>query len=259
MFAIEISKILPLFPNQAYIEFEVSGVEHLSVPLPTLTFYIQRSESPQLEDSWELLNSSGTTKYYYIDQATRLLSFYQSIYYRAYVTRQLRRDEFLRRRKILYDEEIVLRKFSGRKMAILKRRHIGDRCDVCFDPNTKSVTKSHCSVCKGTGFKEPYYTPFTTYGARLPVVKEVEEQSDSGSETDYTKMQFLDYPTIHPQDLIIDLEVNDRYKVNKIEPTEMKRHTVHQEVIMTKLARTSAEYSIPIDNSLLELPTSIEL
>lgn len=272
MFNLSISKILFLYPNRAYIEFDVDNIETLRVPVPTLLFYVQRSESPHLEDSWETLNPNGTSDFYYLDETPRLLSFYQQTYYRVRtkygtklyysepttVERNSRNDELLRKRKILYDEDIVLRKFSGRKLAIIKRRHIGERCSKCYDPNTGNVTRSHCSDCYGTGFKNPYYKPFITYGARLPVYKEVDEVGhDHGNELDFNKYQILDYPTVSPQDLVVDVEVNDRYKVDRVEQTEIRRVIVHQELVVTKLSRTSMEYRWPIEADLIDWPTNI--
>ena len=272
MFTIEITKILPLFPNRAYVEFAVAGIETLSVPIPTLSFYVLRSEGEHPLDESILLNPLGTTGFYYIDTTPRLLSFYSQVNYQVYttylgtkyfspltkVTRHLTRDEFLRKRKMLYDEEIVLRKFSGVKIAIVKRRHIGDRCDICFDPNTKNVTRSHCKVCYGTGFKEPYYTPFVTYSSSLPPIREVDQiGQDHGLEVNYNKYQILDYPTVNPMDIMVDLAYNERYKIDRIEQTEIRRERVHQELTVTMLARTCVEYHWDIGNNLLEIPPSI--
>jgi len=277
MIDIEIEKILPLYPNRAYIDFKVEGVKKLNVPLPGLVFYLRRSETPHLEDSWEVVNptgSPGSTEFYFVDEHVRLLGFFNQYYYQVYTTyqgktyysdvvsstRNQRKDEFLRKRKILHDEEIVLKKFSGRKIAIVKRRHVGPRCPSCFDPNTGNVTRSHCRTCYGTGFVDPYYKPFITWGARLPVYKEVDELgNDHGNETDYSKYQILDYPSTNPQDLVIDLDVNDRYKVDRVEKTEMRRITVHQELVVTKLARTAIEYKWDFGKDLIDLPDSIEL
>jgi hypothetical protein len=55
----------------------------------------------------------------------------------------------------------------------------------------------------------------------------------------------------------VDLELNDRYKVDRVERTELRRYTVHQELVVTKLARTDMEYKWPIDPKLLEIPGSI--
>jgi hypothetical protein len=243
------------------------------VPLPTLEFTLLRAETEGLTvDSTKVVVASGITKFFYVDINPRLLSFYNGVYYQVYTdfggkryhsqvkgpTYDLRADEVARKRKMLYDEEIVLKKFSGRKLAILKRRHIGDRCDHCWDPNTMTVTSSNCRYCYSTGFKDPYYDPFITYGARLPEQKEVDEIGhDHGNEVDYTKYQILDYPTVTPQDLVVDLESNDRYKVDRIEQTEIRRFTVHQELVTTKLSRTSVEYKYPIQNDLFGLPLSV--
>lgn len=274
MFNLAITKIYPLYPTKAYIEFTAENPRVLRVPTPTIKFYIQRSETKNIEASWETINPTGTTEFFFVDDNVRLLSFYNTTYYRLYVVydnkkyyseptgivRNIRRDEFLRRRKILHDEAIVLQKFSGRRVAILKRRHVGERCPRCYDPNTGNTTRSHCRDCMGTGFLEPYYKPFITYAARLPVYKEVDEIGDlSGTERDNNKYQIMDYPTVMPQDLIVDLEVNDRYKIDRVEQTEMRRHPVHQELIITKLARTSIEYKWDIGEDLTGVPDTVEV
>lgn len=274
MVELRITKIFPLYPNRAYVEFTVDNPELLKVPVPVLTFFIERCEGQNVLDKWELANPQGTTGFYYVDTGIHLLSLNRVYNYRVSTTyanvkyfspitslfRHLRTDEILRKRKMLYDEEIVLRKYSGRKLAILKRRHWGPRCTKCYDPNTRSVTKSKCPECFGTSFQNPYYEPFITYGARLPNFQEVDELThDHGNEVDYTKYQVLDYPTVDAQDMIIELEANERYKVDRVEPTEIRREVVHQELVCTQLARSDIEYKYPIDNRLLSLPSSITL
>ena len=273
MFKLSISKIFPLYPTKVYLEFLVENLKELSLPKPTLYIFVERSES-ESNLQWELLTPQGIDSFFYIDPTPQLLSLWRTLSYRAYVEIKgiryysepisvkhlLTKEMFLRRRKILYDEELVLRKLTGLKIAILKRRHYGPRCTKCWDPNTNSVTLSGCPICFGTGFLNPYYPPFITYGSRVIKIKQVDEHNtESTNETDYTKMQILDYPTVTPQDVVVDIEINDRYKVDAVEQTEMRHEIVHQELSLTKLSRTEPEYKIVLDNRLLSIPSTISL
>ena len=271
-FSLTLKKILPIYPTRVYIEFEFNDLLSLGVPLHSLPIFIERSESNVSTTTWTLLTPGGIANYYYIDNTTQLLSFYRTTYYRGYVyvngrkvysetktpSHNLARHEYLRRRKMLYDEELVLRKFMGVKIAILKRRHIGDRCDICFDPNTNIVLNSHCPKCRGTGFIAPYYEPFITYGSRTPISKSVEEATNESShESDVSQLYMLDYPTVSPQDVIVDIETNDRYKADKIDQTEIRKELVHQIVTITKLEKASTEYNIILPKDIFKLPTTI--
>jgi len=256
------------------MEFELTGLKRISVPTPSYSIYIERSESPHVTDSWTLVNPTGCDEFYYIDDLPFLMNFTRKPYYRAYfnqgsekiysevetIGRDLPRHLFLVKRKILHDELLVLKKLTGVKIAVIKRRHWGEHCSTCYDPNTGRTTRTHCPECLGTGYKNPYHQPFLTYGKRLPEVENINLTRDNavGSD-DYTKMQLLDFPSLTPQDIIIDLAVNDRYKVEKVEPTELQRVVVHQEVIISKLARTAPEYKILIPNNLVDISDQISL
>jgi hypothetical protein len=257
-----------------YLEFELGNLKELSVPTQRLPIVVERSEFSGAEGTWETLNPEGTDLFYYVDEHVNLLSFYRSIFYRCYVVingkrtyssvstvqRELNKREFLIRRKILYDEELVLRKLIRNKIAIIKRKHLGNRCPECYDVNTGSVIKSNCKTCGGTGFLTSYYPPFITWGQRVPTTKEVTEVTDtpsSANEVDYTRLTILDYPTVAPQDVIVELDSNDRYKVDRVEQTEIRREIVHQELTLSKLNRADQLYKMAIPNSLLGVNESI--
>jgi hypothetical protein len=268
--AISITKLYPTYPSSVYMEFTMEDLKRISVPVPTLAVFVERSESTNPLDAWTLVNPTGCDNFFFVDNLPQLLTFNKTFYYRAYfkvgsvktysevrTTRDTlaQKKLWLARRKMLRDEYIVLKKLTGVKFALLKRRHFGARCPKCYDPNTGNVIVSQCTSCYGTGFVNPYYQPYVTYGKRAPRPSNLDSRPEfGGTETDIVKLEFPDFPTIAPQDILIDLDTNDRYKVDSVDKTELRRIVVHQEPTVSLLARTSIEYKYPLSTNILEIP-----
>ena len=157
----------------------------------------------------------------------------------------------LLRRKILRDLWILLEKVKkGWKFAILKRKHYGSRCTntQCWDPATRQALLQNCPVCHGTGWVDGYYDPFYTIGERRPTP--IQEKIDaSRSEEEVHRFMFLDYPALAKKDILVDVERNERFCVETVQPTEMQGIRVQQYVTATKLDRVDAVYTLDVDRN----------
>ena len=152
----------------------------------------------------------------------------------------------LLRRKILRDEYIRLKKLTGNTFYLLKRRHFGSRCTVCFDAATSEITNSRCSTCYGTSWVGGYFLPVSLLGAP----QESQVQSDLGTQTKddirMLRVQLLDFPRVDEGDLLIDMVHNRRLLVKQRYYTTLKTVTVHQTVTTSELERQAIEYAIPV-------------
>lgn len=122
---------------------------------------------------------------------------------------------------IIYQNDVLLSRILGRPPAkLLIKRRAGTRCFSCWDEELMEVTKSNCTECYSTGYKNGYLPPeeiyisFTEPGfiTRLDVsdIKDVQQgvtQAWSGN-----------YPLILPGDIIVD-EFNRRFIVMQVQPT----------------------------------------
>lgn len=188
------------------------------------------------------------------------LSLRRTIYYKIDVTDStgvsasttrvmqpsLPKRQALLKRKILRDEATAF-KFNAVPLAVLKRKHWGTRCPVCFDLLTKKVTKSKCTTCYGTGFSGGYFSPVQIRG-RFGI-NNVQTQITPQGVADINKKRvvILDYPVVDTYDILVDVNQNKRYSVELASGTELRTHVVHQELTVSEVARDSIEYQIAVN------------
>jgi hypothetical protein len=162
---------------------------------------------------------------------------------RPAIERRLR----LLRRKILRDEYIRLRQLVGTEFYLLKRRHFGERCTVCYDSATREVVVSRCSNCYGTSWKYGYFTPVSV----LAAAQTSQIQSDTSPQTKDDirmghRLQMLDFPRVDEGDILVEKAHNRRYLVKQRYYTSLKTVTVHQTVVTSELERQAVEYDVPV-------------
>ena len=231
---------------------------------------IERSGSP--EGPFESVIDNINTYYFYdnlrsvplsegdtVRENLNFLSLQRQIYYKVIATigseeisavepvgDQLKPPLLGYRRKMQRDLTVGL-KFNGIPFAILKRRHWGLRCEICFDKLTKKVTDSKCNTCFGTGFEYGYFDPVEIKG-RISVDNiQTSIASQGKSDINRKKLTMLTYPQIEPDDVLVELRQNNRYIVQHVNKTELKTVPVHQSITLSELARDSVEYRLPVN------------
>lgn len=152
----------------------------------------------------------------------------------------------LLRRKILREEYVLLKKLAGIEFYLLKRKHFGIRCTSCYDSRTREVTKSSCSDCYGTSWQGGYHEPVYMLGRRAASQVTAEVSPQAKMETDFTRIQFLDFPRIDEEDVVVEKYSNRRYLVKSRYFTSLKTIPVHQTVAVSELERQAVEYGITI-------------
>jgi len=287
MLAVRLTRLVPLHRNSVFLQWEVDAQDTPpgATELQMVVYRSESPAGPWKLVSGALENqfyftddlSAATDKahfgalsrnwYYYVravngveeanSQAIDLFEVSQDVLEQreALPTRfqdhGLHRDRkrmILVRRKILRDLWILLERAEGRKFAILKRRHMGSRCtnDECWDPATRQATLQNCPVCHGTGWVDGYYNPFYAIGLRKPApVQETNNEAQGQRETH--RFMFLDFPYLEENDIIVDVETNERYKLGIVTPTEVKGVRVQQYAPANKLVRDDAVYTIEVE------------
>lgn len=153
----------------------------------------------------------------------------------------------LLRRKILRDEYILFKKLAGIEFYLLKRRHFGTRCAVCYDPVSRSVTKSICTVCYGTSWQGGYFTPMPILGRRLSSQIQSAITERAKIDINQTGIQFLDFPRIDEEDVLVEKAHNRRFLVRSRAATSLKTIQVHQTIMVSELERQAVEYKVPVN------------
>lgn len=151
----------------------------------------------------------------------------------------------LLRRKILRDEYIAMREAVGITLIILKRRHFGIRCDLCYDPLTRASTQTKCPECFGTSWKQGYFSGIETYGQVRPEPVQTSASPQGQGDSKVSQFTILAFPKLEQDDLIVELYTDRRWQVQQVVPTELRRILVHQRVVASELGRQSIEYYVP--------------
>ncbi len=266
---VEITQTTPIYRHPADHGVFVQWVVH-DPPLTEIKFKLERSGAP--EGPWEPV-VSNIEAYHFFDVSRRpppppgpgedvvdlnYLSLTRTVYYRltgvskdgaadtdvSDVGGTLPRFQVLMKQKMQRDLAITF-KFNGVDVAVLKRRHWGQRCSVCFDRLTRKVTNSKCTVCFGTGFHGGYFAPVRIMGRFLAPNSETQLVPQGKSDT--TQIRFIcgQQPTVDPDDILVEIAQNRRFIVVAQNETQLRRETVHQSIIASELARDSVEYRIP--------------
>ena len=277
---IAVTTVTPLFPTGIYVQWDYVPDPNVT---GTFLFRVERSGSP--EGPWTDISGNLPNQVSYVDTLTannteklNLASVARELYYRVTVTAPnavsvtsaamdmtgervndtlqteantnpfaaLTKRKFLLRRKILRDESIQFRALNGTEALILKRRHFGQRCTVCFDQLTKMTTKGQCTTCYGTSWIGGYYTPISTFvrwGAS-PIQSSL--TNEGKMDINSNGVTLLNYPKVEEGDLIITPDGNTRWVIKQIGPTSLKGLVVHQRVMAMEIPRTNVEYKLPI-------------
>jgi hypothetical protein len=265
--SVSFNRTLPLFPNGTFLQWELAGAVESGSYLAS----VFRSGSPG--GSWDLLVDSSPDINSFTDRFPlpaspittdpNQLSLSRGLFYRVRVVPPsgsstaaeivsaveplLTGRQRLVRRKILRDEYVMLSRLNGVEMAVLKRKHWGQRCPKCFDPYTGESMRGSCTACFGTTFTGGFFDPIVTWAKRSPVPVQVALSPEGKAETALTGITTLDAPAVRDDDLLVFLRDNRRFLVRRVLPTELRTVTVHQRLEVSELARSDVLYRVPVD------------
>jgi hypothetical protein len=141
---------------------------------------------------------------------------------------------------------IALEMFTGVRIGVLKKRHFGVRCTVCFDKVLKQSLVSNCRNCYGTGWEGGY---FPAVGTLMRITEgDTQTQIEPEGETKLTRAraEFVDYPRLEKGDVIVELFSNRRWQVDGTSERKLRRNRVTQHMQVMELARTSVEYRVAV-------------
>lgn len=151
------------------------------------------------------------------------------------------------RRYLLYVAKLrrvytALRLLNGCEVVLLKRRRFGTRCTVCRHAGTGHVLVTHCLNCYGTTWVGGFHTPLRTL-AKLSPAPAQSQQVDLGRITARTaEVRLLPVPVMEPDDVIVDLDNDQRWIVRSVDENFFRKRSTSQDVACTLLARSAVEY-----------------
>jgi len=141
---------------------------------------------------------------------------------------------------------IALKHLNGIEYYLLKRRHFGERCDVCYDTTTRMVMKSHCDTCHGTSWKNGYFTAVEMLGRQLPKRVSTRISKQAKDDINITSIQLLAFPRVDEGDILVEKFLNRRWLVQQSNRTTLKTAAIHQTVQVSELPRSAPEYAVSV-------------
>jgi len=253
---ITISKITPYYPRGNFVEWRVDEPD--IVPAPPWNFIVERSESP-----------NGPFERVTAEPLINALSWFDNLslhhlhrywYYRVYLadgddcsytseaealhTIEAQLPDHLQGEinKMRYDLDIKLSLDSGSRVKVLKRRNIGTPCTACTSSVLGISTKDHCLECFGTRFVGGFYAPIGVYADfDSPPVQEG-LNTEGETELQVYRLLMLPTPLLVADDLIYEEDTGDLYEVSSVTVTRRRRVIIHQEPMVSLLARSHPFY-----------------
>lgn len=229
--------------------------------------------SPTLEGNYHLVNPAPINGNSLIDYSAQEYSKFRNGYYKVeallleqgnarilgipvtwHGTRhswvEIRANEVQRR------ENILLKRFTGVKSYLFKKRMYGLRCKVCWDPLSETVTKDHCTSCFGTSFEGGYYPP-------IPVTLQYEPTPSSLLKTYFGKFEpnqigawTVSLPEVSQDDILIRTGDWNVYKIAQVQTTELQAQPVRQIMQLSQLSRRDVENRLVL-KKLAEFPVDV--
>jgi len=261
---VKITRITPIWPRKTYLQWVLRNPPEAT----GYTVNIYRAESS--EGPWELLTHAPLNDaYFYVDDEQSaphdgsdpsLFSLRRTLYYRVTVEStggEVASDDSLnippldRRRegiwrKLVRDAQLMLKKGNGTEVAVLKKRTWGEPCTNCRTAMQRTA-RSHCSVCFGTGFVGGYWNPVYTWANRGTAPVDVQITQEGKTEVHQLQGILGFVPEVAVDDVLCFLRDNKRYRIDRVMTTEIHTRTVHQELLLSELSRSSAVYKLHVD------------
>jgi len=260
---LEITRCIPVWPRKVYLQWVIrtpSAVAHY-------TFHVARAGGP--EGPWEILTPIAglIDEYFYVDDAIQsphddssmgMMSLERKPYYRVTGTPdnlEAVGDTWpaldQRRQGIHFKlTRDALRYFqvgAGTEVAVFKRRRWGEKCPICLS-STGQSTRAHCSTCFGTTFVGGYWNPVYTYAQRRPSPIQTQAVPQGTIESNILQILMPNIPIVDVEDVLVFMRDNSRYEIKSATSTLVHSLTVHQELVVSELARTAREYGLKADN-----------
>lgn len=152
----------------------------------------------------------------------------------------------LLKRAMQRHQYIGLKKLSGTEFWLLKRRHFGVRCTVCYDKLTREVLRAKCPTCYGTSWVGGYFTGLIILGERQVSAAQTSMTPQSKDDVNLTQIHCMDFPRIDVDDILVEQQANRRWIVKQRDERTLKGVLVIQVVTVSEIGRRSVEYDVPL-------------
>lgn len=147
--------------------------------------------------------------------------------------------------EILRRKSLVINKYSGRDLKILKRRTFGTHCTVCWDSTLMRIKYGDCETCHGTGWLDGYFAAMSVKGMLNPnpVLNQITmygewRPSDS-------LLTILNHPPLTVRDVIVD-EKGQRWAVRAVRKVERLGFAIEQQAQLSLISFDDKVYKVSV-------------
>ncbi|HSW51176.1 MAG TPA: hypothetical protein VLH09_13420 [Bryobacteraceae bacterium] len=134
---------------------------------------------------------------------------------------------------------------NGVQTAVLLRRRLGPNCSRCYNEQQQEAGDANCPECLGTGFTGGYYSPVF-----VPMIASIPDKLIQHGSVDVAVGQVAweaaNWPTLDEGDVIVDRQMNIRYRVDHVRATSHRGHLISQFLTMTRCDDRDVIYTISI-------------
>ena len=147
--------------------------------------------------------------------------------------------------KIILNQRTKALKKFGVDLKILKKVTVGEECTYCWDPVLSRITEDDCPVCHGGGKVGGYYNQIKVRGTMTMQPKYNQITPFGTWQPGDALAKVLNYPILNPDDVVVD-NLNRRWKVRQVSPTEVMNTLVGQQVQLSLQEKSSPIHDVTI-------------
>ncbi len=147
--------------------------------------------------------------------------------------------------KIILNQRTKALKKYGVSLKVLKKVVVGDECTYCWDPVLSRITEDECPVCHGGGKIGGYYNQIGVKGT-MTLQPKFNQITPFGTwQPGDALAKVLNYPILNPDDVIVD-NLNRRWKVRQVAPTEVMNTLVGQQIQLSLQEKSSPVHGVTL-------------
>ena len=150
--------------------------------------------------------------------------------------------EIIRRKKLLLD------RYSGRPVYILRRKTYGTRCSLCWDTTLSRTTNDGDTECYGTGVSGGYFTPLTA-NALLSTAPKYNQITMFGEwMPSDCMMNLVGVPPVKQGDIVVD-DAAKRWSIKSVRSVEKGGVLIEQICQLTLVSPSDIVYQFSVGGS----------
>ena len=150
--------------------------------------------------------------------------------------------------EIIRRKKLVLDRFSGRRIKLLRRRTYGTKCSLCWDSTLSRTTSDGDAQCYGTGVSGGYFTPLAT-NALLTTAPKYNQITMYGEwMPSDCLMNLVGVPPVKQGDVVVD-DAAKRWAIKSVRSVEKGGVLIEQICQLSLVSPSDIVYQLSVGGS----------